>query len=237
MCRLDIDAMAEGLFNADGGHLIQDSAFTDFIGSAVGASTMDEEPNFDNLGLPHRYTIELDPEYPGNGVWGCPAVGLTAQGTLTEFGESPWGEPLVIRVRPNGAPEWILSIGGGNPTELRGLYATPSPDRFLAVVDGSAILVEAAEPGLAVALGPMVTQVSSVSGSIPVLLLARTTSVAAIDAGGLRWQTRRLCWDGLVIDGVSRDQVMCSGELLPRSPFVLDLKTGEQLLGPVLSVQ
>jgi hypothetical protein len=78
----------------------------------------------------------------------------------------------------------------------------------------------------------MVTQVLGIDEPQPVLLINRNISAAAIDAGGVRWQTQRLCWDDLTIERVIGEEVHCSGEFIPRSSFVLDLRSGVQLSGP-----
>jgi hypothetical protein len=50
----------------------------------------------DHVGFSHEYRIELDPEFPGNGVWACPTIGFTASGIRTDFLDSPWGTPVVV---------------------------------------------------------------------------------------------------------------------------------------------
>jgi hypothetical protein len=83
-----------------------------------------------------------------------------------------------------------------------------------------------------VPLGPMVTQILGVPEPQLVLLINRNISAAAIDAGGVRWQTQRLCWDDLTIECVMGEEVHCSGEFMPRGSSVLDLQSGDQLSGP-----
>jgi hypothetical protein len=189
---------------------------------------------FDDMGLPHSYAVEVDPEFPGDGQWDCITIGFTADGAPTEFLNSQWGVPLVLRVAPNAGQEWVLSVSGGNGlTRVRGIYATPNPEAFLAVVDGAGLVVRADDPTSAHSLGLMVTQVLGVIKPKPVLLISVGVSVVAIDAHGIRWRTPRLCWDDLTIESVEDNQVHCSGEFMPRAPFVLDLRSGEQLSGPL----
>jgi hypothetical protein len=189
--------------------------------------------SFEPLGFRHDYSIELDPEFPGDGEWDCQAVGFSAEGEPLGFLESPWGIPLVLRVIPQAGNDWVLSISGGNGlTSLRGIYATPQPDVFLAVVDGAGLFVRATDPSSAWPLGVMVTQVYGSALPRPVLLISRGISLVAMDADGILWQTPRLCWDDLTIERIEGNEVHCSGDFLPPAPFVLDLSTGERLSGP-----
>jgi hypothetical protein len=191
---------------------------------------------FDDLGFRHNYAIEVDPEFPGNGQWDCKTIGIRADGEPTEFLDSRWGVPLVLRVAPDAGQGWVLSVSGGNGlTRLRGIFATPRPDEFLAVVDGAGLVVRADDPTSTHTLGVMVTQVVGAIEPEPVLLISRAVSVVAFDAGGVRWQSPRLCWDDLTIEGVEDNEVHCSGEFMPRAPFVLDLRSGQRLSGPLFA--
>jgi hypothetical protein len=187
----------------------------------------------DDFGFSHTYSVEVDPAFPGDGEWDCTTVGYNAEGAPTEFLDSRWGVPVVLRVTPQDGEDWVLSVSGGNGlTSLRGIYATPQPEEFLVVVDGAALLVRADGPASVRSLGLMVTQILGVDESQPVLLINRNISVAALDASGVRWQTQRLCWDDLTIERVVDEEVHCSGEFVPRASFVLDLQSGDQLSGP-----
>ncbi len=64
------------------------------------------------------------------------------------------------------------------------------------------------------------------------MLLASFSEVTALGDYGARWRTARLCWDGLVIEGVTGDVVNCSGEFMPTATFTLDLDSGAHLDGP-----
>lgn len=191
---------------------------------------------FDDLGFSHNYVVEVDPEFPGNGQWNCTTIGITADGEPTEFLDSRWGIPLVLRVAPDAAPDWVLSVSGGSGlTRLRGIFATPRPDEFLAVVDGAGLVVRADDPSHVHPLGVMVTQVFGAVEPNPVLLISRAVSVVAIDAGGVRWRSSRQCWDDLTIERIEGNEVHCSGEFMPRAPFVLDLLSGQRLAGPLFA--
>jgi hypothetical protein len=133
----------------------------------------------------------------------------------------------------SGRPRLGPSVSGGNGfINLSGIYATPHSEQLLAVVDGAALLVRADDSSSARSLGPMVTQILGVPEPQLVLLINRNISAAAIDAGGVRWQTQRLCWDDLTIECVMGEEVHCSGEFMPRGSSVLDLQSGDQLSGP-----
>jgi hypothetical protein len=191
---------------------------------------------FEDLGFPHNYSVEVDPEFPGDGEWNCDTIGITANGLPTEFLNSQWGTPLVLRIIPNMGDEWVLSVSGGNGlTRVRGIFATPRPDEFLAVVDGAGLVVRVDDPTSTHSLGLMVTQVFGATTPEPVLLVSEAVLVVAMDSGGIRWRTSRQCWDDLTIERIEGNEVYCSGEFMPRAPFVLDLRSGQRLSGPVFA--
>jgi hypothetical protein len=188
---------------------------------------------FDDLGFSHNYGVEVDPEFPGNGKWDCTTIGIAADGEPTGFLDSRSGIPFVLRVVPDAAPEWVLSVSGGiGLTRVRGIFATPHPDEFLTVVDGAGLIVRADDPTGSQPLGAMVTQVFSASEPNPILLISQAVSVVALDAEGVRWRSSRQCWDDLTIERIEGNEVHCSGEFMPKASFVLDLQSGQRLSGP-----
>lgn len=59
----------------------------------------------DDLGFAPAYRVEVGPEYPGDGSWGCPVFGFDHPGGLGAPFESQWGTVTVVRVQPGGADE------------------------------------------------------------------------------------------------------------------------------------
>jgi len=185
---------------------------------------------FDDLGLAHRYEVEIDPEFPGDGQWGCPSVGFTSNGDRTDFLANAAG--LIVRFQTEQDGPWIASFSGTGGSRLRGLYALPCPDEILVVLDGAALIVNAADPERqATRVGWSVHQVVAVEEP-SLVLVAGFFDITALGVQGLRWSTPRLCLDDLRIDATALGKVMCSGQFMSRDNLVLDLTTGEQLSGP-----
>ena len=90
-------------------------------------------PDFDDLGFAHQFDVELDPEFSGDGQWSCPTLAFDERGEPTPLlGQS--GTPMLVHIRPHHSPDWVASFAGGW-LRTRGLYALPSPDQLLVIVD------------------------------------------------------------------------------------------------------
>src|SRR5439155_18309383 len=100
---------------------------------------------FERFHFRPRYKLEVDPEFPGDGQWGCPVFGFDRDGRIMERFASRWGAPLTVRVQ---APSqvWVGMFAAGGLGGLRGVFACPSPSGLCAVVDGEAYLVEVDHP-------------------------------------------------------------------------------------------
>jgi hypothetical protein len=65
-----------------------------------------------------------------------------------------------------------------------------------------------------------------------VLVLADFTELAAMGEDGIRWESGRLCLDGLEIQRVSGSEIHCRGDYLEGpEPFVIDALSGRLISG------
>lgn len=106
---------------------------------------------------------------------------------------------LHVMVRPAADPSWlgVFALGYSSPHTSTGVFATPHPDRFLAVSGGYAYLANANMPEQTKFLKQQPIVWVGHCASPPLLLLADQRSVTAVDASGVAWQTAPLSMEGL----------------------------------------
>jgi hypothetical protein len=138
---------------------------------------------------------------------------------------------LLLDVKPLIGGNFLATCAlGFKDTNLpSGVYACPRPDDLLALAGGYAYLVDTLNPSrcLHIPLQP-VTQLYAAPAN-GLLFLAGFHTIAAIGANGLRWQTQRLTWEGVIISGVKNGRLHGTGWNLPSDtevPFQIDLETG-----------
>lgn len=134
-------------------------------------------PSFETFDFDPAFTVEVEPEFPGDGDWQCPVVGFDRNGrVMAEFG-SRWGTPFVARIRPRSASEWIAMFAAGGLGSLRSAFATPAPQFGAVLADSLAYLVDVMAPGApATVVGDQVHQV--VPCSEPPLLRSWASSTS-----------------------------------------------------------
>ena len=192
---------------------------------------------FQTLGFKCAFTVEVDPEFPGDGDWGCPVAAFDRTGSVMPAFESRWGTPLVARVQPHSGQDWVAMFAAGGLGSLRGVFATPSPRLVAVVVDGLAYLVDSRSPGLpAEIVQDQVHQVEPCHDP-PLVLLAGFLDLVAIGPGGIAWKTPRLCVDGLEVHHAGRTGIECSCDDDGKRPITLDPATGKQIDGTRLGLQ
>src|SRR5580698_7597501 len=94
------------------------------------------------------YTIEVDPEFPGDGNWDCPVVGFDRDGSVMPDFDSRWGPPFLVRIHPHDGEDWVAMLAAGGLGGLRGAYTTPEAHLMAVVVDGLVYLVDTRTPGI-----------------------------------------------------------------------------------------
>jgi hypothetical protein len=176
------------------------------------------------------YEVEIDPEFPGNGDWGCSVFAFKSDGAVTDDFDPPWGTPVILRVTPESGPVWVGLFPGGGGGRTSGTFACPAEDHLCVVVDGSAYLVDVGAPGRgAVVLLRETHQVFPAveEGS---LLLAGYQHLVAIGPSGALWRSPRLVLDDLFVVSVANGRAVCSGyEMAEDRSFVINLETGERV--------
>ncbi|MFI9813220.1 hypothetical protein [Saccharothrix variisporea] len=177
------------------------------------------------------YAVEVDPEFPPDGDWGCPVFEFGHDGGLGGF-TSRWGATVV---RVTAATEWVGLFPGEWPDGVDDVFATPDPGRLCVVAGGSAFVVRVDSPGEgAVVAQDRVHQVVPVGDRL--VLLVSEVDVVALGPDGVAWRSGRLAGDGLRVVRADPDAVHCVGNFhyLGEDPqeFVLDPATGRVVAGP-----
>ena len=178
------------------------------------------------------YTVEVDPEFPGNGEWGCPVVGYDRDGAVTSDFDSRWGTPFVVKIRSDAGEEWVAMLAAGGLGGERGAFPTPAPHLLAVVADGLAYLLDTRSPGLPAQI--VHNQVHQVvpTNDPPLLLLVRMIDIVALGPMGVAWKTPRLCVDDLQVQEVGAAGIVCSCDNLGGTPTItLDPATGAQVAG------
>ena len=186
-----------------------------------------------NVDVPYSYTYEVDPEFPGNGDWGCPVVGYDATGEPSSTFDSHWGAPFVVRLSPSEGQMWVAMLPGGGLGRLREAFTTLVPYLFGVVVDGRVYLLDVRSPGASAQIvRDPVEQVVTVTDP-PLLLFVGYADIVALGPAGIAWRTPRLCLDDLRVLEAGSAGIVCScTNLASTASITLDPVTGEQLDGP-----
>jgi hypothetical protein len=138
---------------------------------------------------------------------------------------------LIVRVEPEAAPEWVGYFEAGGLGGIDGVFACPNPVELCAVAQGQPYVIDIQDPSKC--WRPEVSPVIQVEASpeAAVLVLADFTELSAIGGDGIRWESGRLCLDGLKIQRVSGSEIHCQGDYLEGSePFVIDALSGSSSL-------
>lgn len=178
------------------------------------------------------FTVEIDPEFPGDGDWKCPVVGFDRDGAAMDVFDSRWGTPFIIRIEPEEGDPWVAMFAAGGLGSLRAVFATPNPSALVVVADGLAYLIDA-DPSASSArtVHDQVHEAVATSDP-PLLLLVRFIDIVAIGPDGVAWATPRLCVDDLQVVRADRTGIECSCDNLDgTSTITLDPRTGEQIAG------
>jgi hypothetical protein len=191
--------------------------------------------SFDSLGFDSHYSVQVDPEFPGDGDWRVPVHGFANDGSLREAFESRWGPPSILCVT-SSTLTWVGTFAAGSLGGVSGVYGCPSPDDLLVLASGVAYLVHAKAPeaGAVIAADP-VRQVS-VSPEHGLLLLVRDLDITALSASRVAWRTGRLVVGDLHIEEVRPTRIVCRGDNLGGTETIeLDPPTSEQIAGTRLA--
>jgi len=145
-----------------------------------------------DLGFTHSYEVEINPEFPPAGDWGCPTFAFGARRA----------DSLTIKVRPWQGGPWVASFALETGGVLNGSYACPHPGQLLILTGSDAFLMPAGEPAKTQELPIHPVRSLVRPPGTDLLIVGSFTEAAALDANGLRWVTEGAFVDDLeFIDG------------------------------------
>lgn len=178
------------------------------------------------------YDVLADPEFPGDGDWGCPMFAFDRDGRIADNAGSRWGPPTVVDVRPEAGERWVGSFAAGGLGGVSGVFATPAPAQLCVVVDGLAYVVSVHDPASgAVIVHDQVWQVEFIEEPAR-LLLVRFIDIVALGEEGVAWRTPRVAVDGLRVVHAGLAGIECTCDnMVGTETITLDPFTGEQVEG------
>lgn len=186
---------------------------------------------FEPGGFSPAYQCVLDPEFPGSGEWRVATVAYSRDGTRVEDFRSRWGTPMVVQVRPEAGSPWVGFFEAGIGS-LDGAFATPDPYALCVVARGRAYVLNIEDPSTCSVPGLDPVRQVAPAPEAEVLVLADFIRLAAVNRSGMRWESQRLCLDGLRIVEVTGNEIRCEGDYIEGpETFVVDAKTGERVSG------
>jgi hypothetical protein len=184
---------------------------------------------------PHSYEIEELRDIPGSGGLNVPLFYIPKpKGRLEHDG-------LWLKFHAARAKTWVgvFAYGYPSPPAFSRVFSSPDLDKAYVVANGRGFLVTPSAPEKCEVLAALpVLEVRSIPEH-KMFVFADFTRLAAYGSSGLVWRSPRLCWDGLKITTVTRDTIEGTGydPTAPgRSRFLVDLRTGDSLLPPPVSV-
>jgi len=185
-------------------------------------------------GFEVAFAVEVDPEFPAAGDWGCEVVGFDRDGHAVRVRDfmSRWGAPLVALIKPSAKPAWVAMFAAGGLGSFRGVFATPASTKLAVVVGGLAYVIETARPPTEAAVLSDSVQAVAACGDPPLLLLVTHIDIVALAPSGVAWRTPRLCLDDLRVRRADRDGIVCSID-----NTAAGWGAGEIVLDPVSGVQ
>jgi hypothetical protein len=143
---------------------------------------------------------------------------------------------LLLEVKPASGGSFLATcaLGFRDPNALSGVWSCPRPDDLLAIAGGYAYLADtlAPERPLHLPLRPVAQVLPAPDANL--LVLVGFHSVAAIGPSGLAWESARLTWEGLTLNGIRDNQLHGVGWDMRTDrelPFTVDLATGKHTGG------
>jgi len=186
--------------------------------------------DLDDQGFNPSYTVEANPEFPGNGVWSDPVFHLHRDqvcGGSEDF-RSTWGEPLVVRVTDANGAKWIAMVESGGMHSFRGLLAGPGDHSLVIANGGAAYVIDTRNPHNDRSISTMpVVNVSAIR-ELGYLLLSGYTDLTAVDEDGVVWRTDRIVLDDLSVVEATASSITVSGSTIEGGScqLTIDPQTG-----------
>jgi hypothetical protein len=170
---------------------------------------------WDDLGFATNYTVDAEPDYPGDGRWEYPQQSiLTPDRTMI-------GGPQAL-IRPAMTDPWVLVAGFAT---LGALYATADPE-VICVFDQlhRIVFVNVANPARQRLVDDVVPVRVAASVDEGLLLVCGWSGITAFAADGVRWRADDLAAD-IHVTRADGDRIYYRGSGDARGS--LDARSGE----------
>jgi hypothetical protein len=149
---------------------------------------------------------------------------------------------LLLMVRPAVGGSFLATcaLGFVDPSMPTGVFPCPNPDQMCAVAGGYAYMINTVHPERSTHIPIKPVAVVRMLAAQRLLLFVGFHSILAWGPNGTAWETKRLSWEGVRIEGVVDDALHGFGWNLMTDrevPFTVDLRTGHHQGGssPVLA--
>jgi len=174
---------------------------------------------WDDLGFETAYTVDPEPEYPGDGDWRMPALGVSDEGP---------GAPIAV-IRPTDREPWLLSVRVSTVGEI---YGAPDPHQIcLARRFEPPVVLDVRDPARQVSVDIDAIHVAAAVDE-GLILFADWNSVTAWDGRDIRWRSGQLVEYDLHFRRTGHGRIVCVGtdyESVRRFEVTLDAVTGSTL--------
>jgi hypothetical protein len=174
-----------------------------------------------DLRFAHGYRVELLEEWPGAPIpnW----YYIPPQGSGGRDG-------ILLHILPDGENDWMGCFAFGS-YDLSAVIASPQDGVFFVVAEGEGYVVNAKEPSAWHRLPCSPVRHARILPEHGLVLFADFTHLVAYGKDGLKWKSRRLCWDDLEIVEIAGTKMIgsgydCMNSIKPEGRFELDLLTG-----------
>jgi hypothetical protein len=145
---------------------------------------------------------------------------------------------LILKISPFSGKPWIGIFAFGDITKngLSGVYSMPDKEKFCVVSNGMGYMIASNNATIFEIIDSIpITDVRCVKEK-GIILFADYTQIMAYDLGGLRWQSKRLSYDGFKIISLNNDILV--GEFWDirndaNSLFEIDIIDGALLRGGI----
>lgn len=179
-----------------------------------------------SLQFPHAYEYKILDEIPSkisNNFHIPPSLGSEKVGA---------GAGLMLKIIPEGAEPWLCTVDATMRGQFySGVHSAPDPNKMCVVMDGNGYLFSVIDPKNCeqIKCTPILDMREVPSRGA--LIFVDFTEMWAYDFRGLKWVTRRLALDGIVIKEITAThaKVECDNEGMGNGKKIVavDLETGE----------
>jgi hypothetical protein len=171
-----------------------------------------------NTAFPANYTVEL--------------IDLPSSGVDYEIGPTDLGYMTPYCITVDKASSYTLGIYSDEPIYpvITGLFATPDPWLLCIIERGTPYIGDVRQPQSFTEIVAAHNDVVAVKPIVSheVLLFVTLLDMLALDATGVRWNTKRIALDGITIEGTTNDWVNCRPQsAMEYGTFDVNLLTGE----------